>query len=134
MSMIQRVLALLLVLIAVAVSGCDSLSYQELSRSKSPDSVVEAILVKLDTGATVGNVYEVYIAPVGQKPEKKDIVLRADSVEGLTLKWAKGKLLNIRYDSMRIFQFTSFWQSKQVEGFNYLVEIELQKKGLCNKD
>jgi len=39
--------------------------------------------------------------------------------------WLQPKLLEISYDKARIFQFSNFWSSSEVEDFSYVIEIKL---------
>ena len=44
--------------------------------------------------------------------------------------WSKPRKLEIRYDQARIFSFVNFWQSKDVDNFKYVVEVQLVPSGL----
>ena len=81
----------------------------------SPDSAVEAIVVEGSLGATTGFSSRVYIVSAGTEFDKKAEafadgreILRADSVDGLALKWTDPKTLQISFRSARIFHYTNF--------------------------
>jgi hypothetical protein len=98
---------------------------KELVRIKSPDSVVEAVLIQGDGEATVSSPYKIFIVPSGEKPKAEDEVFRADHTRGLHISWAKNNLLKVEFDKARIFRFTKFWQSRKVRDFEYIVEIKI---------
>ena len=43
----------------------------------------------------------------------------------MKLEWNVDKILEIHYDEARIFQFKNFWYSKDVQNFQYVVELKL---------
>lgn len=51
-------------------------------------------------------------------------VFIADKIEGLSVYWSGKKLLTIKYTKARIFNFTNFWNSKELENFRYTVMIK----------
>ena len=117
------VLALLGLLLFL--DACDLVEKTEVARIVSPDGRVEAVLVKVEAGATVATSFKVYIVPKGGKASHPNPDFLADHVEGLDLKWQAPRLLVIRYDKARIFRFSNFWHSREVDDFRYEVEIRL---------
>lgn len=95
----------------------------EVKRVGSVDKKVEAVLIKNDCGATTSDVYSVSIMGIGEKLNDKNIVFKADHIEGLLILWRGEKFLEIKYKQARIFHFTNFWQSKEVDNFSYIVEV-----------
>ncbi|MFN8969884.1 MAG: hypothetical protein ACK5XR_14415, partial [Pseudanabaena sp.] len=51
--------------------------------------------------------------------------LIADNAEGLRITWIENKILEIDCKSARIFRFSNFWQSKEVQDYRYIVEIRI---------
>lgn len=105
-----------------------SVGFEELSRVTSPDSVVDAVLVRSNAGATTGFGYRVYVVPRGRWPDYRTQGAQqflADRVDSLSVHWREPKVLEIRYTKARIFDFTNFWHSREVDGFNYVVELKL---------
>lgn len=98
---------------------------EEVLRIPSPDSVVDAVLMKTNGGATTSFGYELYIVPSGRKPQKGSESFNADHLDGMNVLWKQTRLLEIQYREGRIFRFTNFWQSKDVENFHYVVELRL---------
>jgi hypothetical protein len=101
---------------------------EELARVTSPDSLVDAVLTRTDSHATVAYVYRVYVVARG-KPTPRELdweVLRADHVEGMSLAWPRTGRLEIRYARARIFHFTNVWEAREVRNFAYEVEIRLR--------
>jgi hypothetical protein len=94
---------------------------------ESPDGVVDAIVVRTNSHATVPFVDRVFIVP-RRAPFHEALgteVLRADRVRGGCLVWARERLLLIEYERGRVFHFSNFWTSRLVENFSYVVTIEL---------
>lgn len=107
-------------------AGCGFLSpctETQAERVKSTDGKVEAVLVKKNCGATTSESFNVFIVGSGNKTEEKDLIFSADHVDGFSLSWRDTKFLEIRYKQARIFQFTNFWHSKDVDNFAYVVEV-----------
>jgi hypothetical protein len=110
------------------VVSCDTVSRTEVTRIKSPDSIADAVLIKVNAGATASYAYEVYIIPTGGQPTQGNEIFKADKINGLEIQWIQSKYLEIKYDDGRIFHFSNFWHSKDVDNFRYIVDIELSKK------
>ncbi len=114
---------------AGVISGCffggGLCSYEEISRVKSPDSFVDAVLVQSNCGATTPYGYLLCIVPTGGKYKKDEYLLNADHVDGLEIHWRQPKLLEIRYREARIFHFSNFWHTREVQDFAYVVELRL---------
>jgi len=82
--------------------GCNAIPFPEVSskehyRVKSPDAEVDAVLMKSDGGATTS----------------------------VRITWIENKILEIDCKSARIFRFSNFWQSKEVQDYRYIVEIRI---------
>jgi len=97
-------------------------------RVGSSDSVVEAVVVRTNAGATTDFGYEVFVVKAGNVPESSKELFKADQVEELDVFWQSSKLLIIRYREARIFHFSNFWQSKDVQNFQYTVKVQLVEK------
>jgi hypothetical protein len=95
----------------------------EAQRSLSPDGKVEAILVKKNCGATTSESFNVFIVAIGNNAKKKDLIFKADHLDGFTLSWRDSRFLEIKYKQARIFYFMNFWQSKDVDNYAYVVEV-----------
>jgi hypothetical protein len=110
----------------VAIAGCDrEIRGREVQRSSSPDGIVDAVLLERDAGSTASTPYEIYLVPKGTKNYiPGTAVFRADNQEALNLTWI-GRTLDISYQRARIFHFTNFWNSAQIDNFQYLVELRL---------
>ena len=92
------------------------------------DGRVEAVLKKKDCGATTSIAYSVVIVPTGGTSQEEPIFV-ADKATALDLGWSADRKLLITYESARIFSFTNFWQSREMDNFNYVVAIEERYKG-----
>jgi hypothetical protein len=86
-------------------------------------------LVRTGGPATVGFSYRLFIVPKAARPAKDDERLLADQVRNLTAAWKPSRTLELRYDEARIFSFSNFWHSKDVDDFKYVVELRLVPTG-----
>lgn len=119
---------ILLTLFLGVLLSCDSVDRTEIMRVGSSDSVVEAVVVRTNAGATTDFGYEVFVVKAGNVPESSKELFKADQVEELDVFWQSSKLLIIRYREARIFHFSNFWQSKDVQNFQYTVKVQLVEK------
>jgi hypothetical protein len=110
-------------ILTVCLAGCAN--YEELSRIPSPDRLVEALVVRVDGGATTGFSYRVYVVPTGGARQDADEVLLVDCVKNLRAEWRDARQLEIHFDEARIFRFINFWRSKEVQSLRYVVEVML---------
>jgi len=116
----------LLFVIGLCLISCGSVvERKEINRVKSPDSLVDAVIVRTSAGATTSYGYMLYIVPSGKEPKEGNEVLRADNLINVALIWKEPRFLEISYEKGRIFFFTNFWHSKEVEDFQYIVELRL---------
>jgi len=95
-------------------------SYKEIFRTTSPDSIVDAIIIEADAGATTSFLYSLYIVPKGGKFEKGYETFISDHIDRLRVFWKQNRFLIIEYDKGRVFKFENFWQSKEVQDFRYV--------------
>jgi hypothetical protein len=114
----------LLGVMVVTLNGCGKPPTREIARIQSPDAVVDAVLAERAVGATVATPSEVYIVPHGGKIEGGPL-LRADNMRDLKLTWKQPRLLEVRYSKGRVFSFTNFWESADVQNWKYVVELRL---------
>jgi len=114
-----------LVVFAAIFAGCSGPPpIKEIARITSPDSLVDAVLAERGVDATVATPSEVYIVPKGGHPVGQPL-LRADHMQGLTLVWRQPRLLELHYTKGRIFSFSNFWESPDVQSSTYVVELRL---------
>ena len=94
------------------------------------DRKVDAVLVKVSGNATVGFAHRVYVVLAGAPIDKRDLdiglVLNADKVDRIDIKWIADKELVITYGQMRIFHFSNFWSTAQISERAYVVGIRLE--------
>src|SRR5436190_5553059 len=98
---------------AVMPSLAGKWEYQEVKRIKSPDSVVEAVLLTGDAGATTATTTYLYLVPAGsridpnkeaQRNENKALFV-ADHLSKLSVVWRNPRLIEISYEEARIHHF-----------------------------
>lgn len=112
--------------IGSSLMGCAELacSSKETSRATSPDGRVDAVVVERDCGATTRVATRVQLVPKGREVSgDKGLVFVADELAGFELRWIEQSKLELRYTAARIFQFTNFWMSRDLDNFNYVVRI-----------
>jgi hypothetical protein len=120
----------------LCTAGCTNIAgewqYEEMQRVKSPDGVVDAVLVRGGGGATTGFSFSIFLVRSGtgfdQKAasfEQDRAVFRSDHHDGLHLVWTKPQFLEIRFAKARIFHFANFWHSSDVQNYRYVVEVRL---------
>jgi hypothetical protein len=82
-------------------------------------------LVETNSGATTPYKSEIYIIESGRIPGAESPCFVSDHELNLKLSWSAERLLTISYDEARIFTFTNFWSSQNVQDFQYIVELRL---------
>ena len=105
---------------------------EEIARIKSPDGIVDAVLVRSSYAAFGSSDYDVYLCPDGVKFEKDGIFFRhedslfgAEDVKGLELQWGEPRLLEIRYAKAEIAHFRNIWSERMGQNQGYIVELQL---------
>ena len=108
------------------ITGCDRINpcqQKEIYRDANPDKIVDVVISQKDCGATTSISSLIFIVPRGASVENYTPILTADHVKGLQVEWIEQKQLMIRYSKARIFNFTNFWHSKNVDNFKYQIAI-----------
>jgi hypothetical protein len=85
----------------------------------------ESFHIRRNCGATTGYSHHIYIVPTGQSYEENEPVLTADKVASMRTEWEDPTTLKISYEYARIFHFTNFWHSKDVDNFEHIVQVRL---------
>lgn len=100
----------------------------EIFRVSSPDNRVDAVVTKGNCGATTSYSYRVYVVQAGKTPIESDMIFLADRAESVSATWLAPKKLLLSYKEARIFKFTNFWNSKELDNFQYVVSVvEVQR-------
>lgn len=118
-----RTLCLMAVLFCIV--GCGQTPPTEVYRLTSPDNKVDAIVAKKETDATAGLPFFLYIVPKGGHITESEPILIADSMDNAQVKWRASKKLVVSFSSGRIFSFSNFWQSSEIDNFQYSVNVYL---------
>jgi hypothetical protein len=125
------------ILLTVAISfscadnGAGEVQLTEMQRLPSKDHKVDAVLVEAEAGATASTGTHILIVKPGMKIKQADLkysILSCDHASLLKVYWAENKKLIISYDKARIFNYTNFWESADVDNWTYVVEIFLNCK------
>lgn len=126
MRRLRNVTACLVLFGFIALAGCgknDLCVGDEISRASSPDKRVDAIVTKGNCGATTSYSYRIFVVQAGKTPVESDMVFLADKAESVSVSWQVPKKLMISYKEARIFKFTNFWSSKELDNFQYMVSV-----------
>lgn len=103
----------------------------ETASEPSPDSLSRAFIWKPKIsdflGATTSQPYQVWIQYLGaDKPEA--LLLKADSTDGIQLKWSAPGVLMVCYGSTNIYYFRNFFEyGEQHSQQLYRVEVILKR-------
>lgn len=128
MSLVGRCTGFLLPAASMVVfTSCSPIATRLMERIRSPDGVVEALVVQRNGGATTSLVEEVFVVPTGANVPAGNLdVFRADRVSELVVHWMGVRHLVIAYQHARIFDYTNFWEARAVDDFRYIVHIGLR--------
>ncbi|MDP9080353.1 MAG: hypothetical protein M3O71_23255 [Bacteroidota bacterium] len=101
----------------------------EIQRISSPDKKVDAVLVNADVDATTSTSSKIFTVKRGTKISRNDFqyaVFNSDHTNRMIkLSWAENKKLIVSFDKARIFNYTNFWESGDVDNYKYVVEVLL---------
>ena len=101
----------------------------EIQRISSPDKKVDAVLITADVDATTSPSSKVFIVKPGVKISRNDFqyaVFNSDHTNKMIrLSWTENKQLIVSFDKARIFNYTNFWESEDLDNYKYVVEIIL---------
>ncbi len=111
--------------LGLAVSGCDDPYVRELRRIPSPDGRAEVFVTETNGGATTDYVYRVLVGAPGATKSAVE-VWRADHVDGLGVEWAGERLVDIRYSKARVYSFSNFVRSRDLDLYRCVVEVRLR--------
>lgn len=95
----------------------------------SPDKLVDAVLVEVETSALDATPTKLFLVPSGKDWRDHSPILKGDYFEELKIVWSRPSLLEIHYKKGRIFSFANFWGSKDVGAFRHIVELRLFPEG-----
>jgi hypothetical protein len=115
----------LLIFAIFTLSNCGKPLEEEISRIKSPDGVVDVVVTEVKAGATAATPTKIYIVEAGSNFSDKNFILLADRFEIKSIDWIEPKRLEVSFYSGRIFEYSNFWQSRDVQDFQYVVQIYL---------
>ncbi len=121
-------LGLVVLLVTMLLGGCTPES-REIGRYASPDKLVDAVLVEVETSALDATPTKLFLVPSGKDWRDHSPILTGDYFEELKIVWSRARFLEIHYKKGRIFSFASFWSSKNVEAFRHIVELRLFPEG-----
>jgi hypothetical protein len=94
----------------------------------SPDTTIEAVVVKTNGGATTSYGIEVYLFNKENHSKKlSNPVFLADKVSEYKICWKDSDSLEISYPVARIFHFTNFWPYFKNKVYQHDVKILLKQ-------
>lgn len=121
-----------LILCCTALIACESstnIKGRVIEVQASPDGRATATLSKSEHGATVSDVYRVYLKDAESRTAFE--VMRVDKAEGMNIGWSDARTLSVRMDCGKVFQFTNFFYIKDASGNPELISITLSAAGPC---
>jgi hypothetical protein len=114
-------------------------SFEEISRHRSHNGKVDAILMRSNCGAMSSQTYWLYVVPTGteitknvQQKWKNNVVFNAQSIQDCNIFWKHDKLLEIKYVKAKIFQFRNNIRALDTSDFSYVVEIRETPMDPCS--
>ena len=107
------------------VGGCGHPVGREVQRITSPDDLVDAVLVEMQTTALSPFWFKAYIVPKGRDWEKEEPIMEIDRFSGLWIAWRGSCFLEIHYKQGEVWSFRNNWESREVHGLKYRVESRL---------
>lgn len=108
---------------------------QEFSRSTSPDSKLDVVILQVNPGAFSSYLYELYIVPAGEKAgtfRGDPPIMRTAEGDQLKAHWVAAHFLSVDYGNSHIQQFANLWYSQKVP--EYYVEISAKGAGYLQAD
>lgn len=99
----------------------------EVERKSSSDNRVDVVLVKSNCGATTSESITLYLVPSGNEINDQYSTIVMDRIDNLTVEWRDNKELEVHFSHGRIFSFTNFWQSSELDEYKYIVNINLMR-------
>jgi hypothetical protein len=109
--------------------------HKEIERVKSPDGLVDAILVEVETDPLSANGFIICLAPSGTDLENltrsyEPNIFYANRLQHLKLVWREPKFLEIRYNRAAVLRFRNYhWMTGIGGQESYKVELRLMPEG-----
>ena len=109
--------------------------HKEIERVKSPDGLVDAILIEVETDPLSSNVFIICLAKSGTRVEdlagsSEPNIFKANRLQDLKLIWSEPKFLQISYKNAAVLAFRNYHWMTGVEGQeSYKVELRLLPEG-----
>lgn len=114
-----------MLLLGIALVGCPAREGREIERHTSLDKVVDAVVVEPKSHATAPIMTDIYLVASGKNWKDEIPVITGDYIEGLRVQWERPRFLTIHYKKGRIRHFTNIWYTKDVQNFEYVIELRL---------
>jgi hypothetical protein len=96
----------LVIVLGLALAGCSPVK-EEVERVPSPDGALDAVVIRVNAGATVSFYYDVYVVPAGSKAGGREVadfygLYSTDGwAEGVRPVWVDDGALQLRFDKAR---------------------------------
>lgn len=116
----------ILLVLVFALTSCgqsDLCRVVKLSEESTLNGRINAVVSEKDCGATTSDVIRVHLLSSSSDVDEDKFIFLADHVEELSVTWITEKTLLIEYKKARIFQFTNFWQSEELDHYNTTISI-----------
>lgn len=117
-----------MVAVTLAALACSPWESEEIGRYGSPDSVLDAVVVRSSGGATTSYVYRVYVVLDGEPiPDAEIAVLVADRVRELHVFWLEPRHLRVEYEYAEIHGYRNHAVAQGTVGGPYDTFVEVQR-------
>lgn len=95
----------------------------------APGGKVQAVRVNREAGATVSDSVYIYIVPKGERLSwTTRSSIRLNRYSDVTMNWGSERELNITYRAADVLEFEKTWNSLEVDGGRYHVQLNLKQK------
>lgn len=103
---------------------------REVSRTTSPDGVLDAVVMQYNPGAFSSFIYELYLVPRGAKVTKLSgdpAIVHTSEGDALVASWVKPHFLSVIIGNSHVTFFGNLWYSNRVP--DYYVELTFTNSG-----
>lgn len=123
---------ILLLLFAVGPCACGpstKIEGEVLATQASPGGLAVATLSRAAHGATVADVYRIYMGTADSVAVTE--LMRADKVQGIYIQWRDATTLVVHMKCGKVFQFSNFFYIRPESDKLILISVLLDAAGPC---
>lgn len=96
----------LVIVLGLALASCSPVK-EEVERVPSPDGAIDAVVIRVNAGATVSFYYDIYVVPAGSTAQGREVadfygLYSTDGwAEGMRPIWVDDSALQLRFEKAR---------------------------------